>query len=252
VAADALVVGLRQDGHNVFFDRDNLRVAEKIHGPIRDFIAVCDLFIFVISPSSIGASSYALTELALARRRWPNPTGHVLSVTVKPTSSTDIPSYLAGVGYIRGPGNVIAEALAAVERISRDRRRSSIVRICIGATGLFIACGVALKVVFPVLFSDVEPCFLAAHVTKDGNASHSQDELVIDVVYKDATKSFMVFSDGTASLDVGPLVASDASWTFTVRSTLGDSVSRQSIQGCPKSTKTYDLGGGMNVMLSIR
>ncbi len=64
--ADALAVGLRQDGHEVFFDRDNLRAGDEYHARIRDDVRGCDLFIFLISPSSVRPDSYALTELSIA------------------------------------------------------------------------------------------------------------------------------------------------------------------------------------------
>lgn len=249
--ADAVAVGLRQDGHQVFFDRDNLPESEGYHGRIRDHIAECDLFIFLITPGSISSKSYAMTELALARERWPNPSGHVLPVLARATPPGDIPAYLAAVTYVQGAGNVTAETLAAVSRIARRRRRTRFAWIG-AATGALAVCGVAAAWLWPTLMPAPKPCYLSVQVAKDSEPRSSAEGLVVDISYKGGTSSFMVSPDGTASIHVGPLPTADSSWELEVRSATDDAISRQPIQGCPRSATAYSLGRGFNVTLTPR
>ena len=250
--ADALAVGLRQDGHEVFFDRDNLRAGDEYHARIRSDIGACDLFIFLITPGSVRSTSYALTELSLARQRWPDPSGHVLPVLARSTPQTDIPPYLAAVTYVQGAGNLTAETLANVARIARDRRRTAIAWLGVGAAVVGV-CSVAAVWFWPVEGpAAAKPCYLSAEVAKDSTGRISPNGLILDIVYRGATNSFMVSPEGTASIHVGPLEAGDAPWAFEVRSAIGDSVSRHPVQGCPTSARTYALGEGLNVTLAPR
>ena len=250
--ADALAVGLRQDGHEVFFDRDNLPAGEEYHARIRDQIGACDLFIFLITPGSVRSSSYALTELSLARQRWPDPSGHVLPVLAKSTPTADIPPYLTAITYVQSAGNVVAETLATVARMAGGRRRTNVARIGIGATVL--AAG-ALTAVW--LWSAPQPperkrCYLSALVTRESGTGALPGGLTLDVIYQGATSSFIVTPEGGASIDVGPLTPADAPWGFGVRSANGDSLARQPVQGCPAAARTYAVGEGLNVTIAPR
>ena len=62
--AEQVAANLKQAGHKVFFDRDSLKVADDFNRIIRGEIQKADLFTFLISPNSVRAGSYALTELA--------------------------------------------------------------------------------------------------------------------------------------------------------------------------------------------
>jgi hypothetical protein len=250
--ADALAVGLRQDGHEVFFDRDNLRAGEEYHARIRNDIDACDLFVFIITPGSVRSTSYALAELALARQRWPDPSGHVLPVLAKSTPSADIPPYLAAVTYVEGAGNLIAETLANVARIAQARRRTALVWFGV-CSSVLVTCSVAAAWFWPVLQpAGSKSCFLSARIAKDSATGVSPTGLILDIVYEGATTSFLVSPEGTASIHVGPLGAVDAPWALELRSAVGDSVSRQPVRGCPTAARTYDLGEGLNVTLAPR
>ena len=71
--AEGIAIRLRQDGHEVFFDRQTLEPGKEYDRTIRREIDDCELFVFLISPESVARGSYALTERDMAQRRWPNP-----------------------------------------------------------------------------------------------------------------------------------------------------------------------------------
>ena len=62
--AEAVAANLKPAGHEVFFDRDSIKVADDFNRIIWGEIQKADLFVFLISPNSVRAGSYALTELA--------------------------------------------------------------------------------------------------------------------------------------------------------------------------------------------
>jgi hypothetical protein len=143
--ADRLAVGLRQAGHEVFFDRDQLPAGEGFHAEIRRFIEKADLFVFLLSPASVEPTSYARTELGFARQRFPDPSGRVLPVMVEPVPIADVPAYLSAVTILQPQGDQVAEALAQVSQLTRLLRRRRRVRIGL-ASGLSTV--LALAVVF--------------------------------------------------------------------------------------------------------
>jgi hypothetical protein len=85
-----------------------------------------NLFIFLISPESVAQGRYTLTELTLARQKWPSPSGHVLPVKVRTTSRDQIPSYLRAVTILEPHGNVAAETSVTVDQIGRLRNRAAV------------------------------------------------------------------------------------------------------------------------------
>jgi hypothetical protein len=136
--ADSIALRLRQEGHSVFFDRDELPAAEGFDDRIRKGLRRSDLLVFLISPESVATGAYAMTEMELARERWPNPSRRILPVVVTPTSYDQIPSYLKSVTVLEPKGNVEADVASAVERLARMPRRR---RIAAGlaAGGLLVA-----------------------------------------------------------------------------------------------------------------
>src|SRR4030095_16460715 len=95
--ARSIEIALRGEGHTVFLDRSALEAGETYNDQIREAIAASDLFVFLITPEALAAGRYTLTELELAERRWPSPSGHLLPVTVRSTPIAAIPPYLKGV-----------------------------------------------------------------------------------------------------------------------------------------------------------
>lgn len=117
-------MALEGDGHEVFFDRTDLAGGENYHSVIRENIEGAGLVVFLITPDSVREGSYALSELRIARERWPHPKGHVLPVLLEPTAMEEIPAYLRGVTILEPEGVVAAEVAAEVASRRQRRRRS--------------------------------------------------------------------------------------------------------------------------------
>src|SRR6516162_7907495 len=80
--AEAVVESIHARGHRTFFDQHDLPAGETFEDRIEAAINDADVFVFLISPHSVRSGSFALTELALARRKWPRAAGRVLPVKV--------------------------------------------------------------------------------------------------------------------------------------------------------------------------
>jgi hypothetical protein len=115
--AESIQMALRGAGHGVFFDKASLPPGSDYNSRIRRAIDRCDVYVFLISPSSTGKRRYVETELALVKVKWPNPWGHVLPVIVAPTSREKIDPYLAAVTYLEPRGNIAAEVAAEMDRL---------------------------------------------------------------------------------------------------------------------------------------
>ncbi|MGZ5227201.1 MAG: toll/interleukin-1 receptor domain-containing protein, partial [Burkholderiales bacterium] len=61
--AEPVYLALRAEQHAVFFDRTDLPPGEEYDARIREAIEDSDLLIFLISPDSLRAGAYTLTEL---------------------------------------------------------------------------------------------------------------------------------------------------------------------------------------------
>ena len=119
--AEGIALALETEGHEVFFDKDDLSGGEDFNAVIRKRIAGADLFIFLISPDSVQQGAYSLSELRLARDKWPSPRKHVLPVLLEPTTMESIPAYLKGVTIFEPQGNAAAEIAAHLGRSPRRR-----------------------------------------------------------------------------------------------------------------------------------
>lgn len=109
-----LKLALEAEGHELFFDRDDLAPGEAFHQAIREWLQSADVFVFLVAPASVAPGSYARAELSLAEARWPSPHRHVLPVVVAPTPRGDIPPYLLAVTLLEPQGDVVAETVARV------------------------------------------------------------------------------------------------------------------------------------------
>lgn len=117
-AAESITFSLRNRGHVVFLDHDDLPAGNTYDQRIESAIKDSDLFIFLISPSSLAQGRYTLTELAFARRRWPNPNRHILPVMAVKTPFNVIPEYLKAVTILEPQGNITPETSAAVDALA--------------------------------------------------------------------------------------------------------------------------------------
>lgn len=117
-AAEQVNLALTGSGHKVFFDRESLPAGDDYHMRIRKAVEDSDAFVFLISPKSVTAGCYALTELKYARQRWPDPRRKVLPVMIERTEYRQIPNYLKAVTVLEPEGNVPAEVVAELDKWS--------------------------------------------------------------------------------------------------------------------------------------
>jgi nucleoid-associated protein YgaU len=116
--AESVNAALLAAGHDVFFDREDLPAGQGYDDRIRSAIEGSDLFLFLISPAAVATGHYTRTELKIARRRWPDPAGHVLPVMVTPTPFGELPAYLGSVTILVPEGNLAAEVVLAVSDLA--------------------------------------------------------------------------------------------------------------------------------------
>jgi hypothetical protein len=117
--AESIAFSLRSRGYKVFLDRDDLPAGGSYDHQIERAVKDSEIFIFLISPDSVGEGRYTLTELTFARYKWKDPNGHVLPVMSRKTPLEQIPSYLKAVTILEPQGSVTAETSAAVDNMRR-------------------------------------------------------------------------------------------------------------------------------------
>jgi formylglycine-generating enzyme required for sulfatase activity len=122
---------LAEQGHEVFFDREDLQPGEAFDSRIRTAIERCELFLCLLTSNSVDAGSYTLSELRIAERVWPHPAGRVLPVVLAPVPLENIPAYLRSVTLLEPVGNATASIADAVHQIARVRRRQRARRIAL-------------------------------------------------------------------------------------------------------------------------
>jgi hypothetical protein len=115
--AERVFLSLRGAGHEVFFDRESLPAGDTYELQILEAIDECDLMIVLVSPEAMTPGAYPLTEIGIARRKWPHPARRVLPVIVRPTEFERLPAYLRSVSVLYPEGDVVAETTAAVSAL---------------------------------------------------------------------------------------------------------------------------------------
>lgn len=139
--AEAIAFSLRNRGHLVFFDRDDLPEGASYDDKIATAIDRSDLFLFLISPEAVGEGRYTLTELKFARHKWRHPSGRVLPVIVAKTPMSAVPAYLKAVTILEPQGNIAAEVAFATEQLRGVERALN--AALIAALSGALAAGVA-------------------------------------------------------------------------------------------------------------
>jgi methylmalonyl-CoA mutase cobalamin-binding subunit len=122
--AEPIAQALRNAGFKVFLDRNDLPPGGDYVDRISTAIEGCDALIFLISPSSVEAGRYTLTELDVAARKWPSPVGRILPVMVIDTPLASVPVYLKSLTLMKPHGSLAAETVAAVKRLRGWRRQA--------------------------------------------------------------------------------------------------------------------------------
>jgi len=140
--AEKIHIALEAAGYDVFFDRDSLPAGESFDVRILDEVERSDFFIFLLSPESIEAGAYTLTELGFARHRWAKPAGRILPVVIRKIDLQNLPVYLRAVTLLEPEGDVAAEVVAAVhERGRRGWRRAKWVMMALAVIASAVAIG---------------------------------------------------------------------------------------------------------------
>ncbi len=141
--AAALNRALLEQGHDVFFDRDDLPVGEEFHVRIRRAIEDSDLFVFLASEYALDAGSYTLSEIQIVERAWKRLSGRVLPVMLAALPLERLPLALRTVTVLQPDGDVVATAADAVHALARSRWRRRLRRIGIVTGALALLAGAA-------------------------------------------------------------------------------------------------------------
>lgn len=144
--ADRLALALEAEGHDVFIDRSDLKAGEAFHQRLREAIQGADIFVFLITPDSVAAGSYALAELQIARQRWRRPSGHVLPVMAAATPIASLPAWLSAVTLLQPRGDLVAETVAAVARMQPSAGRGKRIAVA-SVVALTVAAAIAFAAV---------------------------------------------------------------------------------------------------------
>jgi hypothetical protein len=130
---------LLSEGHDVFFDRDDLPAAETYGERIRTAAQRCQIFVFLVAPDSVTPGSYALTELAFVENLPARGMPAIIPVLAAPLADMALlPPFLAPLTLLEPRGDAAAEVAAKVAGIAQARRR----RWMLG-TAAALAAGVA-------------------------------------------------------------------------------------------------------------
>src|ERR1700745_876218 len=121
--AERIQLSLIAGGHNVFFDAQSLPAAGDYQARIKAAIDRSDLFVFLITPNSIAKGKFTLSELQMARDRWPAPGGHGLGVTLAGVPVSSGPNYLRATPLLSVAGDPAVEVRAVVEHARNDPSR---------------------------------------------------------------------------------------------------------------------------------
>jgi len=163
--AEEIALALEAQGHDVFFDRTDLSGGDDYNEVIRKRLLEADLFVFLITPPSIRDGSYTLTELRLARDRWPSAHGAVIPVLLEPVEMADVPAYLRSVTIFEPQGNVAAELAALISTRRRRLKPLHWAMIAIGIVALGYGGSRLLRTGEPVWTSKIEESdFLTRYV----------------------------------------------------------------------------------------
>lgn len=244
--AEKLAVRLEAEGHRVFFDSMDLEPGDAFDARIRSGIERAGLFIFLVTPQSVEAKSYALTELGFAKKRWRRPEGRILPVILEPVSQSSMPEF--GGTYLTPKGDIVAEVLAEVERIAKSRTRRRLVMTA-WAAGALAAAVIAVL----LFFNSQKPipdtsCRLVAEFHPSPSRSATMPEgLTLHVSRGGVTHDFHVENDGTCrfEIDAGPA----DEWIVDFTSARGVAWGRSGLRGCPIATTKVTLDEGSSLTI---
>ncbi len=246
--ADRLTVGLRQEGYNVFFDRDHLPPGGGFDRKIRDAIRRSDYVVFLISPDAVAAKAYFRTEVSFAREAWESPDNRVLPIMARPTDLEQVPAYLQAAGILMPDGDIVAEVLARVDPIGRRwKRQRQIVRATAAAA---VALAAATGWYLWPSPKNAENCQLNATLT--GTATEAEDQGgKIKIIGGESKSEFMLNRQGNAVIEVDD--AQLPKWTIEIWNLDGEVIgSTDKIHNCPRMATNLSLGNTHEIQISPR
>jgi hypothetical protein len=124
--AARIACSLRDEGDEVFFDRESLPVGETYDARIREAIERADVFVFLVSPDAIAPGSYALAELGMAERAAQGGGLKILPVMIAKTDFETMPADLRSRTVLQPRGDAVAETVALVADARRELRRRQV------------------------------------------------------------------------------------------------------------------------------
>ena len=210
--AEQIHFTLRGQGHDVFFDREDLPPGEEFNDRIRHGIEGSDLFVFLVSPQAFDAGSYTINELEIAQQTWPRPDGRLLPVLLRPMALDRLPTYLKSVTLLQTEGNIPAAVGVAVHRLELARRRALLLKAAAGsALACLVAAGAYLywssrAPALEVTAKDGAPAVLipAGTFTMGDDEESPRREIYVDAFYLDkyevTTARYALFMKSTGSL----------------------------------------------------
>ncbi|HEY7611817.1 MAG TPA: toll/interleukin-1 receptor domain-containing protein [Gemmatimonadales bacterium] len=144
--AQQIDAALEAEGHTVFFARDSIAAGSQFGRRIREEVDECDLFVFLVSPESVEAGNYCLTELGFARERWKRPANRILPVVTASTPPDSFPPQIQSLSALYPTGNVAAEVVACVDALARKRRNTRLKAAAVGLVTFAAAAGIVAAV----------------------------------------------------------------------------------------------------------
>jgi formylglycine-generating enzyme required for sulfatase activity len=184
---------LLEQGHDVFFDREDLMPGDEFHNQIRRTIENADLFVFLISEHAIDPGSYTLNELDIAQKSLKQASGRLLPVMLQPIAFDRLPTFAKSVTLLQSPGNIPAAVADAVHRIAQKQRRGFLIKIGAGAAAVaLIAAGAWFtrssgEPAQTIKGDDDAPLMLvpAGNFTRGDDVESTQREIYLDAYYID-------------------------------------------------------------------
>ena len=112
----------------VFFDRSNLRAGQGFAGKIEDQVKSSDLMIVLMSEETFDTGSYVINEIEYAKKKWSDPSGHLLPVLVSNKKIENIDPYVSSVTWIETRGDKVARTVSEARHMlealdSREGKR---------------------------------------------------------------------------------------------------------------------------------
>ncbi len=209
--AQSINLALREQGHDVFFDREDLMPGEEFHSHIRQTIERADLFIFLISENAIDPGSYTLNELDIAEKAMKQASGKLLPVMLQPVAFDRLPAFAKSVTLLQTPGNIPAAVADAVHRIAQKQRRNLFTRIGAGVAAIALMAAGAWfarssgEPALTIKGKDDAPLMLvpAGNFTMGDDVESPQREIYLDAFYIDryeiTTGRYAKFLEATGS-----------------------------------------------------